>query len=252
MIVHASESQHWYTREGEPCYQIKGKNGEFRDTTLRDARKLGLVPSVTTISKCAASPGLQMWQQQQVLMAALTLPRYPGEKDDDYSRRIIHDSKEQARKAAEKGTAIHAAIQGFYEGELVPEGMLGFVTCAVEAVRDISQPSRWTAERAFAHTSGFGGKVDLCSDSCVIDFKSKEFDDPTKKFAYDEHCMQLAAYRHGLGMPEARCANVFVSTLKPGLAVSHEWEESDLKRGWEMFRCLLGYWKAKNKFDPSW
>ena len=44
-----SESGHWYTQEGEPMYTIIGANGKERNTTLRDAKNLGLVPSVTTI-----------------------------------------------------------------------------------------------------------------------------------------------------------------------------------------------------------
>ena len=63
--------------------------------------------------------------------------------------------------------------------------------------------------------------------------------------------MQLAAYRVGLGIPEARCANVFVSVTQPGLVVVYEWPQEDLARGWNMFQSLLTFWKLKNKFDPS-
>ena len=73
------ESTHWYTRAGNPMYTIIGKNGKERNTTLRDARTLDLVPSVTTILGVAAKPGLEKWKQEQVLLAALTLPRQDGE-----------------------------------------------------------------------------------------------------------------------------------------------------------------------------
>ena len=49
ITVRASESSHWYTREGAPKYTVEAKNGNPRNTTLADARKLNLVPSVTTI-----------------------------------------------------------------------------------------------------------------------------------------------------------------------------------------------------------
>jgi len=81
----------------------------------------------------------------------------------------------------------------------------------------------------------------------VIDFKTKEFTDPKKVEAYDEHLMQLAAYRIGLNLPKARCANVFVSVTEPGLVVVKEWEQEELERGWVMFESLLNYWQAKNK-----
>ena len=54
MIIkdHAAESGHWYTRQGEPMYTVIGKTtGRPRNTTLKDARELNLVPSVTTIDR---------------------------------------------------------------------------------------------------------------------------------------------------------------------------------------------------------
>jgi hypothetical protein len=85
----------------------------------------------------------------------------------------------------------------------------------------------------------------------VIDIKTKEFTDPDKVDGYDEHLMQLAAYRVGLGIPEARCANVFVSRNVPGLVVVKEWEHDDLIRGWKMFMALLQYWQLKNKLEAT-
>ena len=62
-----SESGHWYTQEGEPMYTIIGANGKERNTTLRDAKSLGLVPSVTTIMGIIAKPSLETWKQKQLL-----------------------------------------------------------------------------------------------------------------------------------------------------------------------------------------
>jgi len=120
-MTHAAESLHWYARDGSPAYTVKAKDGSDRPTTLRDARKLNLCPSVTSIIKCAAAPGLEMWKQNQVLLAALTLQRRENEPEAAYLTRILQDSKEQAKKAAERGSAIHAAIQGHYEGKAPSE-----------------------------------------------------------------------------------------------------------------------------------
>jgi hypothetical protein len=62
-----SESGHWYTQEGEPMYTIIGANGKERNTTLRDAKKEGLVPSVTTIMGVVAKPALETWKQNNYL-----------------------------------------------------------------------------------------------------------------------------------------------------------------------------------------
>jgi hypothetical protein len=96
----ASESTHWYQKDGTPAYTIVGKNGKERATTLRDARTLELVPSVTTILSVLAKPGLENWKQNQILMAALTMPRVDGESEQEYIARIIRDSKEEGMKAS--------------------------------------------------------------------------------------------------------------------------------------------------------
>lgn len=86
-------------------------------------------------------------------------------------------------------------------------------------------------------------------DGVVIDFKTKEFttESMEKAVGYDEHVMQLAAYREGLELPKARCANVFVSVIEPGLVVIKEWEQGEIERGWKMFDALKEYWYAKSK-----
>jgi len=245
----ASESQHWYTRDGVPRYTVIGKNGKERNTTLRDARTENLVPSVTTILNVAAKPALTAWLMNQVLMAALTLPKLPEESDDDYCKRVMQDSKEQGKAAANEGTDIHAAIQGYYEGQVVRAHEQSVQGC-VDRLQSHFGNKPWIAERSFGHELGFGGKCDLFTnvgDGIVVDVKSKEFNDPSKVDAYDEHLMQLAAYRVGLGVPKARCANVFVSRSVPGLAVVKEWDAADIDRGWMMFVHLLTFWQLKNQ-----
>jgi len=245
----ASEAGHWYTRDGDPMYTVPSKkDGTPRNTTLRDARERNLVPSVTTILNIAAKPGLNVWLQEQAILAALTLPRGTEETESAWLKRVVQDSKAQARDAADLGTEIHAAIQGFYEGQKASAFPIHVQTCT-KAIESHYGARNWIAERAFAHEMGFGGKVDMHTDGIVIDIKTKDFDDPAKVAGYDEHLMQLAAYRVGLGMPEARCANVFVSRTNADLAVVKEWAEEDLARGWLMFTALLSFWQYKNQYE---
>jgi hypothetical protein len=245
----AAESTHWYTRTGDPMYTVPSKkDGSQRPTTLRDARERNLVPSVTTILNIAAKPGLNVWLQEQAILAALTLPRYENEPESVWLKRVVQDSKSQAREAADLGTEIHTAVQGFYEGKKASAFPIHVQTCT-KAIESHYGARNWVAERAFAHEMGFGGKVDLHSEGIVIDIKTKDFSDPSKVVPYDEHLMQLAAYRVGLGMPEARCANVFISRTNPDLAVVTEWAEEDLQRGWKMFTALLSFWQYKNQYE---
>ena len=241
----ASESNHWYTLDGAPMYTVEGKNGLQRPTTLRDARKLSLVPSVTTVMNVAAKPALNAWMQRQVLLAALTLPKIDSETEDQYIDRIIQDSKEQGKAAADAGTAIHESIQSCFEGGVYSEAHNPHVeACRTALVSKFGQQD-WICERAFAHEIGFGGKVDLHAENLVVDIKTKEFAPGDEVKPYDDHLIQLAAYRVGLGMPTARCANIFVSRNHPGAVSIHEWTEQDLNRGWRMFHLLLQFWYEK-------
>jgi len=63
-IVKQYDSSHWYTVDGQTAY---GK-------TLRDARKECLLPSPSSINSMLAAPGLELWKQQQILEACLTMP----------------------------------------------------------------------------------------------------------------------------------------------------------------------------------
>lgn len=248
IVARASESLHWYQRDGTPQYTVTAKNGNERATTLADARKMSLVPSVTTILNVAAKPGLERWKQEQLLLAALTLPRAPDEDEKSFIDRVVVDSKEQGKKAAERGTRIHEAIESFYNGIMLAE-MVDYQVGVYREIEEAYNVTRFEPEKAFAHELGFGGKVDLHSKEAnlVLDIKSKEFTDPKKVDAYDEHMMQLAAYRVGLNLPNAVCANVFVSATQPGLVVIKEWSQEDLARGWEMFQSLLRFWQIKNQ-----
>jgi hypothetical protein len=241
----AAESGHWYHRDGSPCYEVPAKKGGMRATNIRDARALDLVPSVTTITALAARPGLEIWKQQQVMLAALTMPRIEGEADKAFVARLVADSREQAKKAAARGTAIHAAIEKSFRGEFIEDEFRPWV----KAVWGVLPGGKdWGTERSFAdNLFGFGGKVDLWDADgagTVIDFKSKDGDLAGVE-CYDEHFMQLAAYRVGLGVSNAECGNMFISRDAP-VALLRMHKPEDLNRGWRQFEALLSYWKATN------
>jgi hypothetical protein len=201
--------------------------------------------------KAAASPGLEAWKLNQMMLAALTLPRAEGEGEESFIKRIQADSKDQARKAAERGTQVHTAIEQFFDGQINAND-LPYLEPVYKAVNDTFGNLMWAVEKSFATESGFAGKIDLHSmdgDGVVIDFKTKEFTSDTleKVAGFDENVMQLSAYRTGLKKPNARCANVFVSVTEPGLVVVKEWNQEELARGWAMFDALKTFYYAKTQ-----
>ena len=254
-MTRAAESTHWYDRDGTPRNEVRAKDGTMRPATLRDARKFGWYPGVTSIIKCAAAPGLETWKQAQVLLAALTLPRLPGENDESFCKRVMQDSGEQARKARERGTEIHAAIQGHYEGQAPAEELWPFVEGVKGHIEANFPGCKWIPERPCAHEAGYGTKADLSSfhGEVVIDFKGSEFtkDEAPSLKTWDEHHMQLAATRRALKRTDAECAICYVSRTVPGLARIIRVDEDDLQRGIGMFDSLLSYWQHKNKYWPQ-
>lgn len=207
MDIQVKESGHWYKQDGTPAYTIIGKNGKERNTTLRDAKKEGLLPSVTTIIKCAAAPGLENWKSQQVLMAALTTERKPDETEQDYISRIIADSQEQSLKARERGTLIHAYIQSGFEGAAFDvDGSAKYYESARKTIDKECGVLPWVCEKPFA-TERYGGKIDLQNNQYIIDIKTTE-KDLTDIKAWHEHHMQLAAYDYN----ENRMCGILTST----------------------------------------
>jgi hypothetical protein len=243
MAEQVSESGHWYKRDGSTAYTYINKKGEEKNTTLRQARKEGLLPSVTTIIRCAAAPGLENWKAQQVLMAALTTDRKPDETEQQYIDRIIADANEQAKKAREKGTLIHAFVQSGFEGvPLESEAYRYYLSAKNTLENELNADIQWTCEKSFA-TERYGGKADIHSPNYLIDFKTTDKPVDGLKL-WDEHYLQLAAYREGLGISGAVCGILYINsnTAESKLIIA---DEKELNKGLRCFMALVDYYYNK-------
>lgn len=247
-------SGHWYTNRGEPFYECTAKDGHSRGVTLRDARKIGAVPSVTTVLQIIAKPQLATWKETQGILAALTIPRVDGETSEQLIARIRADSAAQAKAAAEEGTRIHDAIECAFKGQMYPSKYRPHVDAVMRRIGELfPHVTDWVSESSFAHPSGYGGKVDLHSPffGIVIDYKGKDGDfSDDKRLHYDQH-YQLAAYQDGLGLPRNVCANIFVSRTHPGKVAHHLWSEADIAYGAEYFKRALNLWKHHHSYDGA-
>jgi hypothetical protein len=245
---------HWYDQTGKPCYTVIGKNGKTRDTTLADAKRLGFVPSVTTILEVISKPNLSDWKVKQGIMSALALPMEDGERMEEFVNRIVNDSRKSAILASEEGSRIHDAIEMSFKNKAYPDTYAPHVDKVHELLKaafpDIGD---WVAEASFACDLGYGGKVDLHSPSTgiVVDFKTKDLaPGEKKKLAYDQN-YQLAAYSLGLGLVPNVCANIFVSRTHPGHAEMHVWNRDEVLSGWRVFSSALACWQAIKGYVPD-
>lgn len=255
----AVESGHWYAKDGSPCYTMTGKNGKERAVTLRDARELALVPSVSGITQMLPKPALDAWKVNQGIMAALTLPRIAGETDEQFIARVVQDSKEQARKAAEEGGALHGALERDLQCKQVDPRWQGHVSEVHRALLAVGVDLRnGQPEHSFASPLGYGGKCDWHSrpQNVLLDFKSKPKIEDGKQMAYDEHLLQLVAYAKGFGLPDdCRLLNVFIG-VQDRRVVVHDWSalaehSADHERAWTLFQSLLRTWQLVKRYAPE-
>lgn len=242
---------HWYTTEGVPRYEVPRSSGKgTRATTLADAKKLKLVPSVTTVLTIAAKPMLERWKTEQAITAALTNPKLDTEDYTSWLRRIFSLSQEKSKVAADVGTYIHNNLESYYLNEPIDEDIRHIIEPTIEIISENFPKLKLNPEVSFASERGFGGKIDISGKNVILDFKTKDKETVDSSLVYEEHIMQLAAYRIGLKMPRARCFNIFIST-RNGTGYLHEHTQEELKRGEKMFLHLLEYWKLLNNHESG-
>jgi hypothetical protein len=219
-------SSHWYTKNAEPMYSVIGKNGKERNTNVKDARELELLPSVTTIISLLARPELENWKIEQVLLASLTLPKIDGESDNDYIQRIIKDSKEYSKKAMDFGTQVHAYIEAI----LSNTEFTGIISDELKTniQNFISEHQIYGSCEVLGADGRKAGKVDFLGSfdgvMSIIDWKTSG-----KTAYYDSYLYQLVAYRQILRSPEAQLVSVVIN--KEDMSVNyHIWEKDKIDR----------------------
>lgn len=245
---------HYYDRQGNPCHTVIGKNGVERDTIITDARKLNLVPSVSTIKDVGVGFGLMDWMLNLLLDQTQESPFNPYEYTEEGWRNMIWAKYKQVREQPQKrGREIHAHLENYYKTGVVDKQDEQYITPVIEAVEKQFPGVKWTAEKSFSNFDvGFGGCVDLHSDNIVLDFKTKDKTELKKSMQYDDHKMQLAAYQVGLELPiETTRWNLFISVSPetPGKCLFVEATEFD--KFWKMFHTLVQYWQIRNSYIPS-
>lgn len=262
------ESGHWYRPDGsglvlEVPYKDPKRSGEMKSTTLREARELGLFPSVTTIMGILAKPGLDIWKTRQAVKAALLYGHGLFESDEARMTRIVEASEEYAREAAEFGTEVHGAFSYDHNGspfihtdpvrEQVAQGLIEWVKVSPLQVE--------RSEHHFVSKLGFAGTLDVLGtweDKPVIaDFKTQEFEataGPLGPNHYDDHAMQFAGYDIGTretDEPVRGRLSIYISRTRPGLVVPYLWPAKDNLKWDARFLALWELWKVLKDYYPG-
>lgn len=246
---------HWYDKEGKPIHTIVGANGKERDTNLRDAKKLHLLTSPSTVTGQLDKPFLTKWKLDQLYESVYNNPRKLDDNFETYKERVFKEYKNHIESFSKTGTKIHALLEEAYTQGHVEPGhedtilpVMGLMDITFGEMTDIEP------EKTFACADGYGGCIDLVFMSggkkVIVDFKTKQGKVLDKSKLYPDYAMQLAAYRHAIA-PNARCYNMLVSATHPGEIAIHEWSDEDLNIALKKFQCLLQFWKLNNGYDSS-
>lgn len=254
-----TDSSHWYDHTGKPCHTQQTKDGDVRPTTIRDARKLKLIPSVTNVLGVISKEALTTWKVNQAIMATLKHKPADGEADDTYCKRIASISQEQVFQAADLGKAIHAGIEDWINEGKLPEddAIRASVEPVVDWIKKVGITVKASEKILVDLKHGYAGTADLLftyadGKGCgVIDFKTRKSEAGKKMQAWNTEPLQLAAYAH-TAWTEARLddclmANILISTTEPGRfeVVKH----SEPEKHFRAFKNALGMWSYLKGYE---
>ena len=269
ILIQRESASHWYLPDGTPYHDVPRADGNgTRSVTLRDARKVNALPSVTNILSVLSKPGLDAWKQEQAIMAALTLPKRDDESLDAFARRVVTDMSEQVRSAADLGSAVHAAIEVYLQTGESPENP--------DILRLLEPVKLWIdehieriglVEAVAVHSEfGYAGRIDLVAKLkstgtwAVIDFKTQKMK-PDKKGVfqaafYETWPLQLMAYFRALnhaGECSRRLediASVVINSVEPTPVQVKIWPRDEHEPFWQAFQCARELWCFTKGYRP--
>lgn len=268
-LVPREEGSHWYLVDGRPYHEIPRADGKgMRSVTLRDARKVGALPSTTNYLGIIHKPQLSSWLIETAITAALTLPRREREAPDAFARRVVEDMRSPTESATGIGSAIHDAAETYGRDRTLPED---------PKIADLFAPLRaWMDEQIIEVAGqeftvvntewGYAGRVDLlarlrCTDGtwCVADFKTqkvrKTAEGEFRPTWYETWPMQLAAYREGIrcsiDLPNADdMVSVVAGSTEPVPVIHRVWPREDFERHWRGFTAARDLWTYMKGYEP--
>lgn len=267
---------HWYTKTGTPCHTQKTKPGAknpIRPTNISDAKRLGLLPSVSGYTKMLASTGLEIHKMREVAKACFNSPPHPGEEIDTYVKSMMENAGKDVAQAADLGTLVHKAIEDHFLGKPCWDSDVTLSTGATSRLSDLVNPAiekfnSLNLQVSFAEkvlTSpkrGYAGTTDIVwrsdSELGILDWKSKRTKEGEEVRPIDTHPMQIAAYivaHYGEDViinkfDGTRGYNVYVSTTQPGRVDVVEYGPEELHKAFEAFDSCCQLWRYVNGYDP--
>jgi hypothetical protein len=237
----------WYSKEGKT----------MEGATLREARKLDLYPSVTTVLDIFRKYGIEKWKTEQAILSALTFPNSQDYTDTEIIKQIITDSEDESKRAANYGTIIHNLIaRMLLKDQINLNEYEEKIQITMEAIKEClsNMDVIFAIERTFVSEElGYGGTIDcigrMDDKILVIDFKTQKTEINRKYKKYPEWLYQLAAYVGLIDIEQIKnnttveYVNIVISSTEPGRIDFHRWSDEEINYGWEVFKTSLYLFK---------
>ena len=264
---------HYYNYDGDACHTQATKAGaknKTRATTVADARKLKLLPSVTTVFDTVSKPFLTEWQIKEALKVAYSAPAI-SETEDEWIAYVREKASQQVGMAANLGTNVHKAIEMALNTQEWAQELKQYVLPTLDIVRGMAIQEQVSESVTVNPEIGYAGCVDLAgwvidtegladvmplTVPVVVDFKTKKTKVGEKIDVSETYPWQLAAYhvsKFGKGQrelhPMAKAALVFISSTEPGRVETVWFDREQLNHAWECFKATHKLWCLRNKFS---
>lgn len=274
---------HYYFKNGDSCYEVPMASdaSKMRDTNLRDARKLDLLPSVTTyLSDMISKKNLNQWIKKNVAKTAAhiikelmggTASLNPDITEEELITLILTRSDVEVNEAAKFGNMIHDMVEEYALERKIPTD---------PALMPFFEPFKewWDAnvKRVFfaeVTVTGdcYAGRMDLCAEMMdgtilIIDWKTRKRQKPTTKAekacglgkfgTYETDIIQLCAYRKAL-MKMLNCpridgvANIFIDSENPTPPHLHRWADDKIAQHTQCWDYLAMAWCHLKNYFPK-
>lgn len=241
----------------------------MHDADLRKARKLHLLPSVTTVLNVWPKFVLDNYKLESAILSALTLPQLPNEPIDKFAARVVEDSRAKMVKAGEFGKRLHKICEevntngGTIDAEKVPHDLHNHVAAYCNWFSQQIEHVFSAESVAVDLKHGYAGQYDLACRrkgrpfGVLVDMKTQDFKGKKTPNIYDTWEMQLSAYSHTInahlpGLIEEHVSIVFNSgyTGQPGEPIMHvyDWDSENSPVAFRKFLSCLNLWRESKNY----
>lgn len=264
---------HYYDKDGNACHKQATKAGaknKTRPTTVTDARKQNLLPSVTTVMEDITKATFADYGKRNVLRIAGGIPLIRCEDVNEWIGEVLKVDNKEREDTLAFGTNVHKAIENALNSAEWAQELKSYVLPTLDIVRGMNIKEQVSESVTVNSEIGYAGCVDLSgwvnddegladlmpfTVPVIVDFKTKKTKKGEKIDVSETYPWQLAAYhvsKFGKGQrelhPMAKAALVFISSTEPGRVEVVWFDRQQLSCAWECFKACHKLWCLRNKY----